>query len=108
MGGIVGSPSGEEAEVLDQLRDRLHSKAGMGVTLIGNRLTLRWTDPKSKQLVDVHLIIAEVGTPTEMKEHMAKYARRDAEYAKLKKNQKLTLDEFREMEYRIEHGESSK
>jgi len=52
----------DEARVLEALRDKI-AEAGMGVTLTGNRLTVRWM--KELQLVDVHMIIENVRTPEE-------------------------------------------
>jgi hypothetical protein len=54
--------SREVGELLEELRDRI-SNAGPGVTLQGNRLTVRWS--KGDELVDVHMIIESVTTPKE-------------------------------------------
>ncbi len=51
----------EVAKVLEYLRQKLATT--MGVSLVGNRLTLRWY--AEGELVDVHMIISEVGTPSE-------------------------------------------
>jgi hypothetical protein len=53
----------EVADVLEEMRKKVASQ--FGVTLVGNRLTLRWT--KDGQTVSVHAIIAEVVTPAEQK-----------------------------------------
>lgn len=55
------------AAVLEQLRQKIATIAG--VTLIGNRLTIRWT--MNGQLVDVHTIIENVTTPEEHRKAMA-------------------------------------
>jgi len=43
-------------EVLDELREIIHDKGGAGVTIQGNRLTVRW----GKTLKTVHAVIIEV------------------------------------------------
>jgi hypothetical protein len=42
-------------EVTEELRHKI-AKAGMGVTLIGNRLTIRW----GRKLKQVHMVILDV------------------------------------------------
>lgn len=56
----------EQQQVLEELRSLLANIAG--VTLQGNRLTVRWDQDGA--LVDVHMIIESVTTPTEAKEIM--------------------------------------
>lgn len=56
----------EQQQVLEGLRSLLADVAG--VTLQGNRLTVRWD--QDDVLVDVHMIIESVTTPTEAKEIM--------------------------------------
>lgn len=55
----------EEAQVLEKLRKKIAEAGIAGVTLQGNRLTLRWGNP----LVDVHMIVESVTTPTEAQEN---------------------------------------
>lgn len=47
----------EQRKVLEELRSRIAQVAG--VTLQGNRLTVRWGSP----LTNVHMIIDRVSTP---------------------------------------------
>jgi len=47
---------GEVKETLEELRDNI-AKSGMGVTLAGNRLTIRFGENKFR---DVHMVILEV------------------------------------------------
>jgi len=47
-------------EVLDDLRRIVHDKGGAGITLVGNRLTIRWSLPYQKKLVQVHCVILDV------------------------------------------------
>jgi hypothetical protein len=68
-------PNLETATVLEEARKRLAKN--FGVTLQGNRLTLRFTH--NDELVDISTIIDEVTTPSENKESQ----RRSAEYRKL-------------------------
>lgn len=48
-------------EVLEKLRQRL-AKAGLGVTVVGNRLTLRWNDGSvpSDELLSASAVLLEV------------------------------------------------
>jgi DNA-directed RNA polymerase subunit E'/Rpb7 len=55
----------EVKEVLEELCSMVH-QSGAGVTLSGNRLTVRFN--LDNQLVDVHMIIENVTTPTEQKD----------------------------------------
>lgn len=67
MGSIYHcSMEPEEEKVLKQLRDKI-SVAGPGVTLTGNRLTVRWN--MEGQLVDAHMIVESVTTPEEARKH---------------------------------------
>jgi hypothetical protein len=52
--------------ILEELRAMIADKTGAGVTLNGNRLTVRWY--RGKRLVDVHMVILEVenGEPEEV------------------------------------------
>lgn len=56
----------EQQQVLEGLRSLLADVAG--VTLQGNRLTVRWD--QDDVLVDVHMIIESVTTPTEAKQEL--------------------------------------
>lgn len=51
-------------KTMEELLEKLHTKGGMGVTHMGNRLTVRWG---SGNLRSVHLLILEVddGRPEE-------------------------------------------
>jgi len=60
-------PHPDICKVLEEMRD-LISKAGPGVTLTGNRLTVRFY--VDKQLVDAHMVIIEVTTADEAKHQM--------------------------------------
>lgn len=46
-------------KTLGELRDTI-SNSGPGVTLQGNRLTVRWTNKKSGEWKQVHMIVLEV------------------------------------------------
>jgi hypothetical protein len=46
----------DQKAVLEALQAKLHDRAGMGVTLVGNYLTVRWNDPKG-QLCSVSMIV---------------------------------------------------
>lgn len=55
----------QESAMCRELRDAIADKIGHGVTLTGNRLTVRWWRPDSKgemHLVDIHMIIESVCT----------------------------------------------
>ena len=52
-------PTGVE-NILEDLRNMIGTKMGAGVTLTGNRLTIRWTPKMSKKMVQVHMVILEV------------------------------------------------
>lgn len=54
----------EVAEVLERMR--LNLSEAFGVTIVGNRCTLRWN--MDGQLVDVHMIVENVTTPKEAME----------------------------------------
>ena len=49
----------EIEKVLDELRVKI-SNGGAGVTISGNRLTVRWSDGQGKPLKHVHAVIIEV------------------------------------------------
>jgi hypothetical protein len=90
----------EVAKVLDGMR--LKMAEVFGVTVTGNRCTVRWT--MDGQLVDVHMIIENVTTPDEHRQHMEQYARMEA---LLKKYEKKFPD-LREELAHAETGEWSK
>ena len=50
-------------EVLEAMRNKIASGEGLGITLVGNRVTIRFN--LQKQLVNVHLIISTVTTVRE-------------------------------------------
>ena len=83
----------EQQQVLEALRSRLADIAG--VTLQGNRLTVRWDQDGA--LVDVHMIIESVTTPTEAKEGV----RRSEDTRELFKKYPDLEAEL----YHIDHGE---
>jgi hypothetical protein len=92
--------SKEVAYVLEQMRQKVGKE--FGVTLVGNRLTVRWN--MDGQLVDVHMIIESVTTPTEAEEKMAQTRRLLALVDKYKKK----FPDLGEELYYVEHGEHSK
>ncbi len=50
-------------ELLKEMRDKISkSNLGFGVTLTGNRLTLRWSDGTNLGLTEVHMIIANISS----------------------------------------------
>jgi Ni,Fe-hydrogenase III large subunit len=73
--------SKEVAYVLEQMRQKVGKE--FGVTLVGNRLTVRWN--MDGQLVDAHMIIESVTTPTEAADGMAKHERYEKLFEKYKK-----------------------
>lgn len=86
----------DEAKVLEELRSKIADVAG--VTLTGNRLTVRWH--KDGQLVNVHMLIERVSTPEEVKRDRALG---DTTSELLSQN-----PDVEEELYFIEHGEHSK
>ena len=68
----------DEREVLEDLRKQIAQT--MGVTLNGNRLTVRWY--KDNELVNVHLIIERVTTPSESQEYREQNQRMNTLYQK--------------------------
>lgn len=46
--------------VLNEMRDRISKGTGFGVTLVGNRFTVRWSDRLGAELKQVHMLILEV------------------------------------------------
>lgn len=86
----------DEASVLEELRCKIAGIAG--VTLTGNRLTVRWY--KDDQLVDVHMIIESVTTPAEAKQQSA-ISDKIGEFLE-------KYPECSEELYFLEHGEHSK
>lgn len=92
--------SPEVEKVLEDMRKLIGKE--FGVTLVGNRLTLRWY--VDKQLVSVHMIIEEVKTPSEAEENMAKHERYQKFFEKYKKKFPGLSGEL----YYCEEGESLK
>ena len=84
--------SGEE-KVLEELRSKIANIAG--VTLTGNRLTVRWY--QLGRLVDVHMIIESVTTPEEASQQLATSNKVSAFLQ--------GHPEFEDELYFIEHGE---
>ena len=83
----------EEEQVLEELRKRIAEVAG--VTLVGNRLTVRFNF--KGRLSDVHMLIENVGTPSETEEAMDKQESMERLF---KKYPDLSAELFY-----IEHGE---
>lgn len=92
--------SKEVAYVLEEMRQKVGKE--FGVTLVGNRLTVRWN--MDGQLVDVHMIIESVTTPTEASEAEEKHKRYEALIQKHEKNKKPVHDLRAEL-YKAETGE---
>ena len=66
MGEIYKAHTTErEAEMLEFMRSEIAKK--FGVTLIGNRLTLRWTMPDG-EYADAHMVIINVRADSEIGE----------------------------------------
>ena len=61
--------SQEEEQILEELRKRIAEVAG--VTLVGNRMTVRFNGDRG-HLVDVHMIVERVGTQSEMEDSLRK------------------------------------
>lgn len=97
MGSIYKcNMNSDEASVLEELRTKIAGVAG--VTLTGNRLTVRWY--KDGQLVNVHMLIESVYTPKEVERNRA-----------LEDTTSELLSQHPDVEeelYFIEHGEHSK
>lgn len=72
------SHSPEIAAVLEELRTKIGQVAG--VTITGNRCTVRWN--MNGQLVDVHMIIESITTPEESKRETERFERMRAFMAK--------------------------
>ncbi len=66
------------AETLEEMREKLGE--WFGVTLQGNRLTLRWN--KDGHLVDVHAVIVSVTTPADAEEQQERAERMRKLYEK--------------------------
>jgi len=77
--------SPEVTKVLDKMADKM--KNCFGVTITGNRCTLRWH--MNDQLVDVHMIIESVKTPEEVVEHSKRKVTLDELIKRRKKLNKL-------------------
>lgn len=67
-------------EILEELRTKLSKE--FGVTINGNRCTVRWT--QGGHLVDVQMIIENVGTVEEMEEKRQRYDSLFKKYPHLK------------------------
>ena len=76
----------------------------LGDLLNGNRVTVRWTPPKSDNLVDVHMVVLSVTT---LEDGEAE-SRRDERYDRLRARLKKKGVDLDEEMYFIEFGESSK
>lgn len=68
----------EVAEVLEAMRQKLSQV--FGVTVTGNRCTIRWT--MHDQLVDVHMIVENVTTPVEAEQARERSDRMEALFKK--------------------------
>ena len=55
----------EQHLVMEEFRNRI-SESGLGVTLNGNRLTIR--GDINEQLCDMHMVILRIGVPSEMEQ----------------------------------------
>ncbi len=64
-----------QALVLEHMSKKISEGTGFGITLQGNRVTLRWTMPGEKDLVEVHMIVESTRDPRDFEEL------EDAEYA---------------------------
>ena len=69
----------QESETLEQIQLKLAEN--FGVTVAGNRCTVRWND-KNNDLLHVHMIIEEIGTPIEANEHKEQLKRMDKLFKK--------------------------
>lgn len=87
----------ETADVLEQMRLKLAKE--FGVTVVGNRCTVRWYD-EQQNLLQVHMVIENVTTPSECQELREQIKR----YAALVKKYPWLSEEM----HLIEHGEHSK
>lgn len=98
MASVTGENKDPEVEgVIKDMYDRLSKE--FGITLIGNRVTIRWY--LGKELVDAHMIIESVGTPSEMAEASAKHER----YRKLIDKYKKKFPDLEAELYKAETGE---
>jgi GrpB-like predicted nucleotidyltransferase (UPF0157 family) len=93
----------DELEVLNELRDKIAKVAG--VTLVGNRLTIRWY--KDGQFVDVHMLIEGVRTVDEAKNQgeADKFHKR---FEQILKNHPKAAKAYEDLQFelfRLEHGE---
>lgn len=68
----------EERKILEELRSKLAKN--FGVTLQGNRVTVRWY--RDNELVDVHMIVESLTVPTERAEAREQYDALQKLYAK--------------------------
>lgn len=87
----------EEAEVLETMRQRIAKE--FGVTLMDNRVTVRWTH--DGEMVDVTMEIREITTPSAAQDGNAEWERK----AKLLKALYSRYPELEAELYYIEHGE---
>lgn len=67
----------EVKEVLEEMRTKMSKQ--FGITLVGNRCTVRWN--MGNHLVDVHMIIENVSTPLESELANEKHDRYEALFA---------------------------
>jgi hypothetical protein len=61
MGAIYKCEMTQQEEAIVKIASDRIAQTGMGVTLVGNRLTVRFDF--NRELVDVHMIIESVNTP---------------------------------------------
>lgn len=88
------TPTRDETLVLDELRRLVAQVAG--VTIVGNRLTIRFM--MNGNLASIHSVITEITTPAESKESLRQYEAR----------QKLIKEKYPDLEaelYFIEEGD---
>lgn len=71
MNHVMGTPTEAQAKTLEQIVNKIAKVAG--VTLIGNRLTVRWNDGDA--LLDVHMIVESVTTRADAVAAMARSVR---------------------------------
>lgn len=82
-------------QVIEDMRKGLAHR--FGVTVSGNRCTLRWY--MDSHLVQVHMVITDVTTPNEAQEDMVRLNRMQALFKK--------YPDLQEELYYVEHGEHS-
>lgn len=84
-------------KTIEEMRLKLSKE--FGVTVVGNRCTVRWHI--DGQLVDVHMIIENVTTPDEAREHMLRCERFEALFKEHEKKVPSLRGDF----YYAENGE---